>query len=681
MPLESLFSVQVTQPYLNESFPVQPNESHEDRLFRHITFPENDKDVTLRLRAINQNHITESSVIQKHVQTNLFINDPTEEIFRVKAVLSQLEHGIDESYWVENKNLDSQEAISHNQYRIRGVSDKHWKSDWVYSEIRDEENDLIVYNMLHDVLDLLLTVHDDQLEHLMDYIVSDTFIQVIREKLPQFATSIDLDEFKTATIAELLTIIANRVENNPNEKVVTQIGENFMMLADELKREFKESIMSSQKEFAELYRIYKLFDQYSSRQQDAMTLLVEIFLQDRYEKLVQKTDIEVLLRNDEEMGIYLDGRYEFDIKSELINAVYSASLNDGFVTKLDDAVSLLGEPVVYESLVYQQDETVEKFLRLVLAEVYTPLVAADKRLLELEHALEDAHDFKSSGSIVEFATIKDGEELRTMLLFDVVEALFMGDIQLRYEYEVTIMDRVLKFMNDSRKALLIDYNFGEFVQIFLSLGESFRHQYSTLFNQPNEPKVVHLTDHSQVKSSASIRSPKESYTAALHDTYRLSLIKEPENIKESTHVALIDSILSHYDVFKKSVNEVINAAILDRAIQQSTMDHATHKESLISGQIDTAILKDINAYYQTQEHTSMHPEYMYYNLYKHYLREPNRYPVLERKDVEVLHDLRDMYIIDGEDTVQYAIGDMGEGWPLGVFRLGINTLKGEVQNQ
>jgi hypothetical protein len=127
-----------------------------------------------------------------------------------------------------------------------------------------------------------------------------------------------------------------------------------------------------------------------------------------------------------------------------------------------------------------------------------------------------------------------------------------------------------------------------------------------------------------------------------------------------------------------------------------------HKESLFTSSIDKALLRDIKTYYQTHERASIgiadtashkditsliewrddkavHPEDMYYNLFKHFLRDPNRYPILERKEQEFLHELRDMFILDGEDAVIYALGDMEGGWPVGVFRLGINTLRGEVQ--
>jgi hypothetical protein len=429
---------------------------------------------------------------------------------------------------------------------------------------------------------------------------------------------------------------------------------------------------------------------------------MEIFLDDRLEKCVQKTDIEVLLQNDEEMGVYLNGRYEFDIKAELINAVYSASPSDGFVTKLQDAVSLLSEPVIFESLVVEKNENVGKFLRLVLEEVYTPLVAADQRLVELEHALEDVTDVKSTGSIIEFATMKDNEEYRTMLLFDVIETLFTGDMELKQDYETTILEHVLNFMNDSRKALLIDYHLGEVMQIFLNMGESFRHQYAKTFNQVNEPQVIQFRDASRTDSTKSVRSLKDAYMTALDDTYRLCLVKNPENITETQHVSVIDRVLHQYDVFKKTVNDVIQATIHDQTVQHLTTDHMIHSESMPTGSIDTALSRDITAYFQThenapsvfiervghsditaqidwQEDKAVLPEDVYYNLFKHLLRDPNRYPILERKEQEFMHDLRDMFFLDGTDEVNYAVGDMEDGWPLGVFKLGVNTLRGEVQ--
>lgn len=703
MPLESLFSAQVTQPFLHESFPVQPHEAHDDRLFRHIVFPEDSDDITLRVRAINRSYVTETSVVQKHIQTNLVLEDPNKEMFRVKAVLSVPDHGIDQSHWVTSKGLESQPSSSHNQYRMRGVSKENWKSDWVYSEIRDQENDLVIYNMLHDVLDLLLSVHDDQIDYLMDYIVSDTFAQVIREKLPSFATSLEPEEFQAATIEELLNLVLNRQAASPDERVVTQLGENFLALADELKKEFKETVMASPKEFTDMYRTYKLLDRYSESQKDALNLIMEIFLEDRYEKLAQKTNIEVLLQNDEEMGIYLTSSYEFDIKSELISAVCSASLNDSFVTKLEDAVQLISEPVVVESLIYQQDETVGKFLRLVLMEVYAPLVAADSRLLELEHELFDHHESAPTGSIVEFTTIDDDEERRNMLLFDVIETLFKGDLELEDEYESYLLDKVLKLAIDERKSLLIDYHLEEYMRLFIDRGESFRLSYIDEFKKPSDRMTLSVKELVNASYNKEYHSPKESYRSAFDEAYLLAQKKTERGIHESIRTSTLEKFIHQYESFKKSVDDWMRASLTDKATARSKDVQANSLEEVASGVKDLAEWENLLPDHQVHETSIIHmkdlinlerskndshfkeethtvPDEMYFNLFKHFLRDPNKYPILENLKQELSHDLGDKFLMDGTDWVQYALGNMGEGWPIGVFRLGVNTLKGEVSS-
>lgn len=680
MPLESLFSAQVTQPFLHESFPIQPHEAHDDRLFRHIVFPEDSDDLTLRVRAINRNHVTEAIVAQKHVQTHLVFEDAHNEIFRVKAVLSTPDHGIDHSHWVTSKRLEAQSSLAHNQFRMRGVSNQNWKSDWVYSEIRDQENDLVIYNMLHDVLDLLLSVHDDQIDYLMDYIVSDTFAQILKEKLPSFSTSLEPEEFQAATIEELLSLFLNRQEANPNEKVVTQLGENFLALADELKKEFRETVMASPKEFTDMYRTYKLLDRYSESQKDALNLIMEIFLEDRYEKLAQKTNIEVWLQNEEEMGIYLNSSYEFDIKSELISALCSASLNDSFVTKLEDAVQLISEPVVVESLIYQQDETVAKFLRLALMEVYAPLVAADSRLLELEHELFDQHESAPTGSIVEFTTIDDEEEKRNMLLFDVVETLFKGDLELESEYETYLLDRVLKLAIDEKKSLLIDYHLEEYMGLLLDRGESFRLSYVNQFKNPTDTISMGLLELAHAGHSKESPSLKESYRTAFSDAYVLASKKVGQAAHDSVRISALELLFHQYESFKKSVNERMQASPTDSAIARSKDKQTGAFEELASVMEDLAKCENVLSDHHFQEEATMVPHDMYFNLFKHFLRDPNKYPILESLRQELSHDLADKYFMDGTDRVQYALGNMGEGWPIGVFRLGVNTLKGEVSS-
>jgi|GEM_PF-5091939 len=703
MPLESQFSVQVTQPYLNNTFPIRSKEPHDDRIFKHITFPDNHDSLTLRLRTINRNYITESSVLQKQIRTNISSSDLEKDIFRVKAVLSQSDHGILESHWVTQKEINALSVSTHNQYRIRGISRENWKSDWVYSELRDAENDLIIYNMLYDILDLLMSVHDDQIDYVMDYIVRDTFLQIIKENIPQFSTSLEQEELLEANIEEIVSFLASHLQNHPKEQMVTELGEAFLILSRELKKEFQESVMASPLEFSDLYRSYRLLEQYQHKKNDALYLLVDIFLEDRLEKILQNADIEVLLQNQEEMGIYLNGKYDFNIKNELITSMYHASPNENFVTSLNDAVQLLSEPIVYEHLVYQKDESVEKFMRLALRELYAPFAAIDIRLAELEHALEDAYGLDIIGNVIEYATKIDDYELRNLLLNDIISSVIQGDLDMKKDYEIWILDHMLNLFKDSRKALLIEYRFPEFFEVIMDIGESFRHTYRTTLEQTHESMTNEITESSRIHATAWGSLLKESYTIALQSTHQLAKVKDIKDYHENTHIGLLDYAEMYCKWLKKQIDESFIAMIrnhvkhhltdIEQDIQEDLLSNpldiawlhviqthfSIHDESLISlrGSVDQEV---IISNWEQDEYKSILPKEVYHNLFKHHLRDPNKYRILEKKQTELSHELRDVFKMDGTDIVQYALGDITKDWPLGVFRLGTNTLKGEVSN-
>lgn len=701
---ESLFSNQAVQPYLNKEFPLF-KEAHEDRLFKHMTFFEDNPDIKLRVLAIDQNYMQHEgqTLNLRTIPTNIPIADPQAEKFRIKAVLSKEEYGITESYWVTEKQLEEDIASTHNQFRVRGVSDKNWRSDWVYSELRDFDNDLIVYNMIYDVLDLMLTVHDDQIDYLMDYIVSDTFAQIIQERMPQYATSLDFDEFQLTDIQEFVKTFSMRQDTNPREFLSAQLGEQFLVLADELKREFKETVTSSPKEFSELYRMYKLVDQFQTKQTDFVQLLLEIFLEEKFEKIVTNTNIEVLLQNSEETGIYLNSNYEFDIKAELIGAIYDASPDDHFVTSLNDAVQLISEPVFFEAFDYYQKEEVAKFLRMALAELYVPMLAIDNHLLEVETELEDRHKQQLTSEVVEFSLIEDDSEIRHMIVADLIEAVIKGDLEPVEEYHIGLIDHILQFMNDSRKTLLIDYNFDEVIEVILHVGESFRQAYNKEFGHVHESKQVVSVDNVQSKWLQKNRSIKESYFATLEDSYSILNTEIFSSIREKKEVGFVDSVVSEYQSFKKAIHEVIHSAMSDRLTYRSNNKHHVISEALGSLTLDDATIKSITdlfilneahtvnmkdlvgsaytmAALEWQEEKYVNEKEAYFNLFKHYLRHPNKFPILDKKLVELQHELRDYFQLDGHEAIHYAMGDMDEGWPLGVFRLGVNTLKGEVSN-
>ncbi|CUB50603.1 hypothetical protein BN2127_JRS10_00114 [Bacillus subtilis] len=694
--LESLFSEYVEITCLAKPFPVVAHKPINDRLFKHITFIEDESDITLRLTPVHIGQLKVNTLVQKQIS----LESSDEAVYRIKSVLSKEDNGVNESYWVSHKQSEYDNAISFNQYRAHGVSDKGLKSDWVYSDIKDEDGKEVIYNMIHDVIDLLLTANDSQIETYMEYITNDAFINIIREMHPSLFKTLNTRELKKVSMKEILHVIGSKSGHHIQEQFISQLGESFAMISNFLTTKFNEELMSSPEEFAQLLKIYKIFDQYQNTNKDFVEMVLQYFLVDSMEDLFEKTDIEVILQNEEETGIYLNGEYKLDIKGELIKAVSSLSLDDHFVSKVQDAVQLISEPIIFENIVAKKDESVARYLRMALRTVYAPLTAMDVRLMELDHELDDLHKSNSYSSLLEFTTIDDKDyEVRNLLVYDIVESLIRHDTDLQTLCETEILERIIKLCVDHRLNMWVDYSFEEIVTVLLGVGESFEHEYNKYIKSIEERKTVHSIDSYKIESTL-ISPLKEAFSSAYKEMLHIKSTSHPFIQKESQKVSLVESIHTHYETFKSEIKQHIQTNINEKITHQSDyfkrlielwpitlkdmaiinheMQDLYPNESVLMLLEDTANALDINKYFNYREAKQFSEEDTYYNLFKHYLRNPNRYRYLEKFDAEVQHNPRDVFIIDGSDVVQYALGEMENGWSLGLFKLGVNTLKGEV---
>lgn len=83
--------------------------------------------------------------------------------FRVKTINSASEDFIKEEdlVWVEQDNR-KKDKIEINQFRIMGITNPDqtknhkWKSDWVYSNIKDINNESIIYELINELMELLI---------------------------------------------------------------------------------------------------------------------------------------------------------------------------------------------------------------------------------------------------------------------------------------------------------------------------------------------------------------------------------------------------------------------------------------------------------------------------------------------------------------------------------------------
>jgi hypothetical protein len=678
-------------------FPVDFKERHHDRIFKQVSFP--GENGTYRLRTINAGLRTESTVVQKHVNLNIPMDSVDGQLFRVKAVLNTPIHGVEESYWLTLHHTDYTDVVQPlNQYRIRGVSNEGWKSDWVYSELRNDRNELLVYEMLYDLLDILTTVRDGEIETLLSLFAEDAFksYMVKDERIMYFAE---------LTAAERLDHqIQERTETEGNrrfdfsEDVVTKMHELFATIGKLLGYEFKESFMASPKEFSEILKMYRLKDRFMKNPGEMVSMIVEVFLQEYLDKIVRRASIEVLAENGENKEIYLEGNYDLDVKGELLRSAYHIMPHDNFVMSANGTVQLIIGPVVWETVDYgylesaiedlkffkkeiteilttEPSEQISMFMRLFVEEGFFPYLLADQRLAQLSIDLSDEVQKLNAknDNIVEYDLYGYDYNNRFMFIFDIARNLIRGDGSHYEDYFVSLLDHLARRMTEE-KHILLDYCFSEFIEVLAEMGERIEAGYKKINRAYSDSVMVEaneLTPSMEDMINPLVQS--EATSVFIEDQYRVvpaaeSFIYDKLDLLfgEQHHTSSTPSV-NAYDLFSFASFET-------HEMRNTLRNSLSEYYSLLPVERTGYRLKDKHQFSESLNVDLMD------GLYPNYLpqlKDPYARSIQEAKDIKILPDLKDKYVIPGRERVQYALGDgFDKGWPLGTFKLGVNTLKG-----
>jgi hypothetical protein len=749
--LESLQSMAVVGIAKAVPFPVDFKERTEDRIFKQVSFP--GEKGTFRIRAVNTGLRTMSTVVQKTVNTGIRLENPDGKLFRVKAVLNRPFDevtGVTESHWLTLHHNDFSSAPqSHYQYRVRGVSINGIKSDWVYSEARDETNHLKIYAMLYDILDLITMIQDDELQAYLSVIVQDAFAHaVFKESAPLAQVHERPFENFEHYIREKLELYTGQYPID--EKFVSGITSALQYVADALYQEFKESLLASPEEFTDFARVYKLYDKIQSNPDSIVTLIMQHFLEDTLDKVIQASNIEVLLDNGENQQVYLEGRYNLDIKNEILNRAMTVMPHDNFVFKANDTVQLLSQPIFHDFIDYSVvDETQQTlsmfkqelnelleaeaaeelmmFIRMVVQEAFLPYAIAEQRLAQVAIDLKDTtEDYIIRDPIVQYDLTSDDFNQKILVAYDLVKDLISGDLPLRQSFEVRLLDQWINQML-TKKHLLLDYNFTEFLLVCAEIGERLSAQYSKLPYVQKESVVTELAemqcttlldDIFETLESVDLQLEEESQLISdewfhlleemkmilsenqiLDSTLILKLNTQMEQIQvlvddqsSSAMVAPIKKLSQQFEqlttrwgenIATSSVNpnkpvsdELSLMAGMEKAFVYPTTSQQTKDQMLI--RLADKLLEKVNkipyAYGESKQvsiQSSINPTYIPHphDVYGRYQ--------LEKQDIFLTPMLNDKFVMSGNEEVNYALGDVSNtGWPIGKFILGTNTLKG-----
>jgi|GEM_PF-3699424 len=685
---------------MNEEMSVMPFTADsknplKERIFKQVSFPGSEG--VYRLRVISAEGETKSAVTQKYVDTGIPANNVDGAIFRIKAVLDTPQDEVSESYWLTLGNGPQPGEIRRlNQYRIRGISDVGYRSDWVYSDLKDDQNELLVYEMLYDLLDIMTMVREGEIESLISLITEDALQATLRKDRIRYDHLIDQAEEATMAGEEQIEI-GKGGTSEVNEQVTAVLTELFQMIGKELGHEFKESFMSSQKEFSEIMKLYRVADNYRNRTTDMMTMILEVFLEDSLDRIVKKSTIEVFVENGENQAIYLDGTIDFDIKSEILKASYDLMPQDDFVIATSSAVQLLLEPAlqeqvdyvhlestktelryfkteVLEALVAEPAEELLMLLRLFVQDAIFPYLAIDQMQSIVQHNLHDGSDLNKSrpAGIVQYDLYEDDNVTQYIIVKDIIKELIGGDLLPHIDdYFVTLLDKLI-YRVQEKAHIIVDYEMTDVFSYFAGMGERIHSGYTAIKTAYSEEWAVGMADAVEARQ-APLLSAVDVMGVSLNESHAMT-----ENlfnrVAESMDALFGESIASSAGL-SAEISEQTHMSIGFTHQIIANYQHRLLEYYNVLIHDDTKIRADIDG--KMDEVVSLNPTVGFYPVYMPNISDQSKILPRDLKTQNILPELSDRLTISGKEKVQYALGnDFDQGWPLGEFVLGVNTLKG-----
>ncbi len=679
-----------------EPFTVDLGDVNNERTFKQVRFP--GEEGTYRLRVVNLGNDLGSTVTQKHVNTGIQLSNINGEVFRVKAVLDQEIDGISESHWLTLHHTNSSDILALNQYRIRGVSEEGYLSDWVYSNLKDNDNETIIYEMLYDLLDIIMTTRDADIEAFLSYVVEDAYKSLLEKEKTSITYLFDQTEKLTADMSESKSINQD-IDNSHLENYQIQLKDLFNLIGQNMATEFKEVFMSSSDEFVSILKMYKASDAFKNRMNDLTTMVVEVFLEDALDRIIENSKIELLVENEGNQSIFLEGSYNLDIKSELVRSSYDIMPTDDFFLNANSTVQLIIGPVLSEEITYQYVEQLHSDLRyfknemlevivaepteevLMLVKMYLnegvfPYLMIDQMSALVSTEIMDQADLveKIGSSIVDYSVITESGYEKYMIIKDVVDELIIGGLPPKIDkYFIGLTEKLSSKMS-STAYVLVQYGIDEVYDVIEHIGENLQHGYRRIKKDNQENFTAILKDDSYKARSSLEPKAYEEEKVGIEDKHSYH-VKETKKYEEIFQF-LNEEIVKYYEKSNVRMNDNImisiaeKSSLIGRLIQRLSEYYtvqSSEKVSLSSNR-KSLLLESM----QVKTDYAFNPVYLPY-LSDRRNKEIEELPVY----IEIHPQLVDIYEISGKEKIQYALGnEFDEGWPLGIFELGTNTLKG-----
>lgn len=632
------------------------NYSNLDRSFKTIVLDEPLEKVRVRAIDVNQ----ESQNIY-HQSVDLDISssefNPLEDLFRVRARTSMAIDGVVESHWVLQREELGAEVEKLNQYRIRSVSDTHMTTSWIYSNIKTEDNEDILFELIHDLLDLSVQARDSEVDFLMESMLDDLFHALYDDK--------------NVGLVRLMY---------ENEDVGVALKEIVEMISSNLRNAFDENVVSSYSEFSRLLKTYKVMDEFQTTHTDFTTLLIEAFVNDQLDQIVRSTYMEALLESPEEKHALISSAFDFDVKGYMLEKLYDSSVGDMYTIRMTDWVQLLSDPEFYYNFAVDAKEDFYRLFRNFLKDVYGPLVCLSEKSVELESWFKDDVELNVNDSVVQYERVFKDTLYIDLILDSIVELLSHDSDNFSAQLLIDLRDIIETPMLERDFEVWIHYNPEGLFEFLLGVYEDFNfREINKKFNY-SEGSVVEIEEGIENKDMTTSIKLSESMVAMKEE-----LVKIIETTKRHDfNFRVVEAILESYKIKDMSevwpLEEDFTALVKEIILKEETsfeMIEEIYRKISFKERFESRITSSSSDYsYEVSTGYEEEP----FRLFKILLLDEKERTIKDL-DTEIMiylrSDIRDIYFLPEADEVDYLLGSFGGRSSLGEFVLGTSTLLGE----
>lgn len=573
--------------------------SVEDKLFKHVLFHTDKNPSKLRIRSIGHDWTETMASTTGELEIPLTKWDFTKDKFRMKAVLSEPDYGVLESDWVSQQVLGDVEKRKLNQFRVRGITKIGMRSRWIYSELKDEDNNLVVFQLLHDLLDVMTIIHEHDLDIVLEAFADDLLIGLMnggqmddvdwiktldlddemKYKLSESikATGMGVHQFdllKKAGITEesFNELMRRYIEFKEQKKA--KIEETVQVITKRFKKNFMEQKKFSSEEIAEHALLFKFKDIKMEKILEQMIeSLILITLDDAYERTIEECHFEALLHNDEELLLLLNDVYEFKAKSILSELFVSGKFVDNFVTFFGDGLSLFIESGFDEAKIHKIKEDVIPVLLLMYRDAFIPMALLDTAMTEVfANLIDDASiglydNLKTVLDTVRFEYYDESTgETWTLVedfLFEIFEYLLLTDVINDVQVDIDLFSKMIGSLKTDALKLFIMYDPVEAVQFVTQIIENIRINAKSMNGISVEQFTAQLKENANVNIKSISDKKTEQYNLYLADklhTQELTKqgsIEDTLKLKEKEDVLFVDSctLIKNGEIYTLRNNE------------------------------------------------------------------------------------------------------------------------------